>query len=121
VADYGDARLDNVADGVGHPAATFELDRVGAGFLHEASGVLDGPLYRDVVGHEGHIPDQHSPLQAALDRAGVVEQLVHGDGDGVGIAQHDVGRAVAHQYRVDARRVDDTGGGGVVGGDHGDG
>ena len=59
-------------------------------------------------------------MRAAADRARVVEHLVHGHGQRVGVAENDHGQRVADQDAVDARVVHRAGGGEVVRGDERD-
>ena len=82
-----------------------DLDRLRARLLDEADGVADrllGPEVERAVGHVGH---QQGALDAAADGPGVVEHLVHGHRQGVGVAEHDHGEGVAHQDDVDPGRV----------------
>ncbi len=48
----------------------------------------------------------------------MVGHVVHGDLEGVLVAEDDVGHRVADQDQVDPGGVGDPGSGGVVGGDH---
>ena len=99
----------------------FELDGVHAGFLEETPGVFDGLAGGDLVGHKRHVTDQQGVFGAAGDSFTVVEHIVHGDGQGAFITQHDHAEGITHQDHVHAHLVHDQGGGIVVGGEHADG
>ena len=74
-----------------------------------------------VIAAEGHICDDQRATDGAADGAGVVEHLVHGDGEGVFMAEDDHGERVADEEQVDSSFVDQAGAGVVVGGERGDG
>ena len=74
-----------------------------------------------VIAAEGHVGDDERAAHGAAHGAGVVQHLVHGDGEGVFVAEHDHGERVADQDQVDAGLVDQARGGIVVGGERGDG
>ena len=99
----------------------FDLDGFGAGFLDEADGV--GKAFSDgaVIAAEGHVGDDESAANGAANGAGVVQHLVHGDGEGVVVAEDDHGERVADQQEIDAGFVDEAGAGVVVRGERGDG
>ena len=117
----GNARADDGAHRVRAFAPAFEFDRLHARLLQEASRVADGFIHVRLVGHERHVADQQRGLCAARHRAAVMEHLLHRDGQGVGVTQHDHAERIADEDGVHARRVHGERGGIVVGGEHGDG
>ena len=72
-------------------------------------------LCADVIRGEGHVGHQEGALHPAAHGAGVVQHLLHGDRQGVLVAQHDHAERVAHQHHVDAGLVDQARAGVVVG------
>ena len=60
-------------------------------------------------------------MDGAADGTGVVEHLVHGDGESVFMAEDDHGERVADEEQVDSCIVDEAGTGVVIGGESGDG
>lgn len=101
--------------------AAFDLDGFGSGFLDEADGVGDGGFGGGVIAAEGHVDDEEGVADCAADCAGVMEHLVHGDGEGGVVAEGDHGEGVADEDEVDACFVDESRGGVVVCGEGGDG
>ena len=97
---------------------SLQFYRVGAGLLEEAAGVLDGLRKRGAIREEGHVGDGEGLLGAADDGGGVRERLVHRDRDGVVVAEVVVAGAVADEDHVDARPVDLSRDGRVVGRQH---
>ncbi len=70
---------------------------------------------------KGISPISRAALGAARHRPAVVQHILHGDRQGVGIAQHHHTQRIAHQDDIDSRLVDGQGGRIIVGGEHGDG
>ena len=101
-------------------ARPFDLDRLGAGLFHKADGVGHALGHRPVIAAEGHVGHHQRPPHGAAHGPRVVQHLVHGDGEGVFVAQHHHGQRVAHQHQVDAGLVDQPRSGVVVGGERGD-
>ncbi len=97
MAHDGDAAFDDALYLFRHRYPTLELDRLGAAFLDKAGGVIKGVFDADVVGHEGHIADDHRLFGAPDHRLGVVEHLFHGHRDGRFVAEDDHAQAVADQ------------------------
>ena len=69
----------------------------------------------------GMSPTSSGALRPAAHRASVVQHLVHGDRQRVGVAQGHHGEGVAHQDRIDSGGLEGACRGVVVGGEHGDG
>ncbi len=67
-------------------ARALDLDGFGAGFLDEADGVGDAFGDRAVIAAEGHVGHNEGAAHGAAHGAGVVEHLVHGDGERVFVA-----------------------------------
>ena len=74
-----------------------------------------------MVAAVGHVDDEQGALDGAADGAGVVQHVVHGDAEGVWVAEDGHAEGVADEEDVDAGLVDQAGGGVVVGGEGGDG
>ena len=91
-----------------------------ATFLEEAAGVADGFVGVPLVRHEGHVGDDDGLRCGADDGAGVVEDVVHGDGDSALVAEDDAADGIADENDRDAGLLDQPGGWVVVGGDHGE-
>jgi hypothetical protein len=83
-------------------ARAFNLDCFGSGFLHETDGVGQSLGYGTVIAAEGHVGDHQRAAHGAANGAGVMQHLVHGDGQGVVVAQNHHGQRIAHQQQVDA-------------------
>ena len=92
-------RLDDV------DARPFDLDRRGAPLLDEAQGVRDRLIGTEMERAVRHVGDQQRALEPSAHRLHVMEHLVHGDRQGVGVAEHDHGERVADQHHVDAGGV----------------
>ena len=119
VADDGNLGVGEGADQL--DARPFDLDGFRAGFLDEADGVGEALGDGGVVAAEGHVGDDEGAADGAANGAGVVQHLVHGDGEGVVVAEDDHGERVADEEEVDAGFVDQARAGVVVGGERGDG
>jgi hypothetical protein len=107
-----DQRLENV------DPRPFDLHRRGASLLDEAQGVGDRLLRPEMEGAERHVGDEESALQPASHRFHVMEHLVHGHRQRVGVAQDHHGERIADQDHVDARGIGTARLRVVVGGDH---
>ena len=94
--------------------ATLDFHCFGASFLQEARGIRDPFSRVHLVGAVGHVGNHHRPLDRPADGAGVMDHLVHGDGEGVVIAQHHHGQRVPDQDHIDAGFVHQPCGGIVV-------
>ncbi len=111
---WGEANVRDDGDlGVGHaphercPAlAAFDLDRVRPRFLEQPRGVADAVGDGHMVRAVGHIRDEEGTLHTASDGAGVMQHLVHGDGESVVIAKHGHANGVADENDVDASLID---------------
>ena len=74
-----------------------------------------------MIAAEGHVGDDHGAMHGAADGAGVVQHLVHGDGEGGIVTENDHGEGVADEDEVDAGLVDEARGRVIVCGEAGDG
>jgi len=117
----GNLGLGERGDERGAVAAAFDFDGFRASLLDEARGVGDGLLRGCVVGAEGHVRDEQSALHGAADGMGVVQHLVHGDGQGAVIAEDGHAERVADEEQVNAGLVDEGARGIVIRGERGDG
>ena len=120
VAHDRDAGPDDRLDGVGAPLSALELDRAGAAFAHQHTGVLEAGFQRDAIAEERHIRHDQGVVRAPHDGFGVVEHLRHRYPDGAVVAEHHLAERVADQKHRNAGVVQDAGRGEVVGGEHGD-
>ena len=102
MAHHRDARLHQPFDGLRLAAPAFEFDRVGAAFLQQARGVFHGVVDRNLVGQKRQVGDNHRALNAALDCAGVIDDVVKRHRDGGIAALDDHAQRVSHQNGVDA-------------------
>ena len=116
----GDARREDTRDGFQHLFPTLELDGVGAGLFHDADGGGQSLLGVALVGAERHVDDDEGTTDGTLDRGGVDNHLVKGDGQRGIIALHDVGSGVADQDNIYLGAVEQLGHGIVVSRQHGD-
>jgi hypothetical protein len=107
MADDGDFGIGEGADKLG--ARTFDFDGFGAGFLDEADGVAEAISDSSVVAAKGHIGNYEGAMHGAANGAGVVEHLVHGDGEGVFVAKHDHGERVADEEEIYSGFVNEAG------------
>jgi hypothetical protein len=90
VGDDGDFGVGEGADEF--DARAFDFDGFGAGFLDEADGV--GEAFGTCrCSCRRACRRRRGAMDGAADGAGVVEHLVHGDGEGVFVAEDDHGRA----------------------------
>ena len=79
-----------------HLASTLKFHAVGTRLLHNAHSValcLDGVT---LIGAERHIHNNHRALDGAGNGAAIDNHVIDSDGNGRGIALHDVGGAIAH-------------------------
>ena len=113
---HGDPELDQLVDEL--DLRPFDLDGAGAALLQEAAGVADSLLDAHLVREEGHVADDEGVRHPARDRAGVVEHLLHRDGQGVLVAQDVVADRVADQQHRNPGLVEDLRGGEIVGRKH---
>ena len=90
MAHNGNSGLNDGAHGFSHSHAAFQLDRVGAAFLHQASRIAQGLGHGGLVGHEGQVSHQEGVVQASRDRPGVVDDILKGYWDGGLMALNDV-------------------------------
>lgn len=116
----GDTVLDDTGDGFGADGAAFEFNGVAAGCLEEASGVLEGLLWGELVGHEGHIGEDEGGMVAADDGGGVVDHVFEGDGDGGGMAELGGTDGIADEDEGNFCEFEEMGDLGVVGGEGGE-
>ena len=121
MADDGDLGLGDAGHDGGAGGAALELDGLRAGLFDEADGIGDSVVPGGVIAAEGHVGDEKGAGETAADGAGVMEHLVDGDGEGVGVAEDGHGEGVADEDEVDAGGVEQARGGVVVGGERGDG
>ena len=95
--------------------AAFDFHGFCAGFLHEANGVLNGFVDRNVEAAEGHIGNEQRAFRAAADGARVMKNLIERDGQRAVVAESDHAQRIADEQHVDAGLVEQARGGIVVG------
>ena len=120
MAHHRNAGRQDAFDAFLHFASALEFHRVGAAFLHDADGAVEGFLGVSLVGAEGEVHHDQRALGGAHHGLGVVNHLVQGDGQRGLVTRHHIRGAVAHQDDVHARLVHHGGHGVVVRGEHGD-
>ncbi len=118
---HRDARAHDGGNDRGELATALELDRVHARVLDEAPGVAYRVAGVGLVAQERHVAHEQRTVRPAAHRAGVVQHLLHGDRQRVGVPEDDHGQRVADQEGIDSRRVGGARGGEVVGREHRDG
>ena len=99
--------------------SAFDLHGLGAG-ADECSRVAHRLFGRDVVRQVRHVADDERVLRASGDGSGVMDHLVHGYAQRVGIAEDHHAEGVADEDDVGAGGVGDFRGGIVVCGEHPD-
>ena len=115
MADYRHAALAEIMDGFRHPAAAFQLDRGGAGFLDDAGGIAERHRRAFFISAERHVHRDQGAFGAAHHRLGVGDHHVEGDAQRVLQPMHHHAQTVAHQHDVDVT-VEQPRGMGVVAG-----
>ena len=116
MADDRNLGVDQPLDQFQATAATLDLHRFSATLFDEADGVGHALGNAGVIGAEGHVGDEHRATHRTANRAGVVQHLVDGDGQGAVEAHHHHGERVADENHVDPRLIDQPRGRIVVGG-----
>ena len=101
--------------------ATLDLHSLGPRLFHKAGGISNRVLGVHMIGTVGHVDDQQGVLHAAPHRPRMVQHFVHGDGEGIFVAEHGLRQGIAHQDNVDPSFVHQTRSGIVVGRNAGDG
>ena len=86
------------------------------GFFHQPTGILEGLLRADLETHEGHIGHEQAAAHAPGHQTGVIDHLLHGDGQGVLLPLNHHAERIAHENGVHSRLVDEMGEGVIVGG-----
>jgi hypothetical protein len=120
VPDHRDFRLNHSFDQARSLFAAFNLYRFGASVLYEARGIAQRFALANVIRGERHVRDQECVLHPAAHGAGVVQHLLHGDGQCILVTQYDHAKRIADQDHVDASFVHQARAGVIVGGQAGD-
>ena len=118
VGHHRDVDVRDRLDDMLHVRPPLELHSLGPSLLDEPARVSPGLLEARLVAHEGHVPHHQGALGAAGHALGVVDHLVHGDGQGVFVPGHDVGCRIPHQDHVHPCLVHDRCCGKIIGGQH---
>src|SRR3990172_8466929 len=113
-----DAGGHNLAHGFGPVVAAFQFYGIHASLLKKAAGGRHGLLKRNLVGHEGHIADEHGLACSTKNRPRMMEHILHGYGKSIWIREYDHAERVADQDGVDAGAIDRQGCRIVIGGKH---
>ncbi len=113
VADERDAIGENGLNGREALAASFDFNEVGTGFA-EPAGVLNGQRGSGATAGRKVGGDQRL-RHPARHGTGVVNHIRHRNLRGVGMAQHDHAKRVAHQEKIKPAIVKEAGGGVIVG------
>ena len=120
MAHHRDAGADDRTGALYRNPPRLELDHLAAGLLDQALGVLDRQLVARLVAAHRHVADHQRRLQAATHGFAEDDHLLHRDGLGSGVAEHDHCRRVADQDDVGTGLLGHLCRGVVVGGDHRD-
>ena len=80
VSHHRDARRKDAADGFEHLFASFQFDGVGTGLFHDADGGGQSLLGVALIGAKRHVDHNEGALDGTLDRRGIDNHLVEGDG-----------------------------------------
>ena len=107
VRHHRDAGRHDAADLLGAAHAALELDRVGAGLLHEAERGVQRLVGPGLVRAERHVGDDERALHGAGDGAGQRDEVVDRHRQRRVVAEHVVAGRVADEQEVDARPVED--------------
>ena len=103
-----------------HVHAPLQFYRLGAALLDHPAGIALGVLDADLIGHEGHIDDHQGPRYPFDHGPGMVDHLLDGDGEGIGIPGHHRTHRIPHEEDVHPGLIQDPGEWGIIGGEHGD-
>ncbi len=103
-----------------HPAAAFQLDGVGTGFLEEPDPGADRLLVADLVGTERQVDHQQRGPDRAPGGPRQHQHLLDGHRHGVGMTEHRHRTGVADQHDVHPGGFGGRSARVVVGGDHDD-
>ena len=68
--------------------APFQFHCVCAGLLHDAPGIGQGLLGRNLIAHKGHVYHHEGLAAAPGHTAAIEDHLLQGNGEGVGVALH---------------------------------
>ena len=99
------ARSHDDADRICPFAPAFEFDRVHAAVLQKTPRIADGIFHRNLIRHERHIAHQQRRLCPASHGAGVMEHFIHGNGQGVFVAENNHPERISDEDGIDARLV----------------
>ena len=99
--------------------SSFQFDGIRSRFLHNANRGTQSLLGIALVGPEGEIHHHQGPFDRPDHRGGMVDHLIERDRQGGGMAGHDIGSRVSDEDHVDARILQDSGKGEIIGGQHG--
>ena len=96
--------------------APFQFHCVCAGLLHDAPGIGQGLLGRNLIAHKGHVYHHEGLAAAPGHTAAIEDHLLQGNGEGVGVALHGHTQAVPHQDHIHPGLVHEASGGIVIAG-----
>ena len=107
-----------IADRLCHGDTAFQFDTMGWRLFQKTAGVFKGLGRAGLEGTKWHVRHEQGSLASAPRCAGVVQHLLHGNGHGGFVPEHNLGKGVAHQDDVDTRPVGVKGAGVIIGCDH---
>src|SRR5258705_8319212 len=107
VAHYRNAGFYNRIDGVAHRDPTLELDGLGTCLFEKSSGILQRLFPARLIRKKRHVADQQRAFAPARDQARVINHLVHGHSQSIGLALNHTAQRVADQQHFDPRLVED--------------
>ena len=106
---HGNAGRHQRRDRVGLLHAPFQLHRLAARLLQDASGVFDRLVRAQMITRKRHVDDHQRLLDRPADHLGVIDHLVERHGQRGVVALHDHRHAVADENPFDAGRIDQPG------------
>ena len=113
-----DLGIEDLLDRLESFPSALEFHGSGFALANEAAGVSYGVLRRDVIAHPWHVADYERVRLGPRYGRGVVHHDVDIHGQGVPVAEDDVGYRVSDEDDVGAGPICDNRGWVVVGGDH---
>ena len=76
--------------------AALQLDSLTSAFLHQSASIHNSIINGGLVAHKGHITDHECIFCTSGNSSGVVNHILHGNGKGILIAEHNHTQRVAN-------------------------
>ena len=100
--------------------AALQLDSLTSALLHQSACIHNGIINGGLVAHKGHIADHECIFCTSGNSGGVVNHILHGNGDGILIAEHNHAQRVANQNGIYATFIHQLCCGIIISGQHSD-